>query len=156
MCTGMIPSSQSLKQFLTMPLTATQLPLAPLRCKVRYKPPLLHSSMCTSASQQHPPSPQESNTGTIGLRSCYRMQVKHALGWSWNASLSLCCSQSATSSHTPAMTTLALFRCWSIQGHNSIPLHPNAYFSATETLTSGELSQRERGGAEQGHSASCW
>lgn len=91
--------------------------LAPLRCKVRYKPRLCFIQVCAPL----PPN----NTfyrvmhKTIGLEKLPD-GVKHALGWSWNASLGFMLLPNLPLPHiTPAMTTLLCSDAGVFQGKQS-------------------------------------
>ena len=84
------------------------------------------------------------------------MQVRHALGWSWHASLSfmqlpVCHFLTYTSNDHPC--SVQMLEC---SGPSN--LHPPSskmctLLSNRDFLTSGELSQRERGELEQTHNA---
>lgn len=85
------------------------------------------------------------------------MQVRHALGWSWNASLSfmllpICHFLTYTSNDHPC--SVQMLEC---SGPSN--LHPPSskmctLLSKRDLLTSGELSRGVGGGLEQAHSAS--
>lgn len=110
----------------------------------------MYVHLCLPAT---PPSPQESNTGTIGAGEVARCRWDMLWDGPGMPVWASCSSQSATSSHTPVMTTLALFRCWNVQGQAiSIPPHPKcALSSATETFYLVENWARERGGSWNRH-----